>query len=478
MSSKLDDVLKSMPLAVLLVQSPRCLAAIALVFISVSCGSEFPEAVPVEKQTATEPTVALTDADLSALGYVDFAEPAEDELESGVVHFDRNLSAPGYSLYVSIPMATAVLIDAEGREVHRWQSNDAKRWVRCELLPDGDVLILGTLKKASGPDLSDGFIMRLSWTGTERWTRSLPFHHDLDWDPDGMILALTQERRELPDNSNWPAVLDNRVQRIDVNGELLESHSLTEVLNLKDSLIDLGIEASLESMPEEDAQVFEDVFAELEAWRATQPTETANVDAKTATKDKPSPIAEQQSNPSDYPLDLIHANTVNWISLMDPNSPLFGANVLVTMRHLDVVAAFDWATGQERWRSTEGLLQGPHEANLLTNGNLMIFDNGIRGRGFTRIIELDPRTMSIAWQWQADEPTDFYCRTRGTCQSLENGNVLIADSEKGAAFEVTRSGEIVWRFFSPIVDSEGRRGAIRILRYETEFIDKLLQSHN
>ena len=91
-------------------------------------------------------------------------------------------------------------------------------------------------------------------------------------------------------------------------------------------------------------------------------------------------------------------------------------------------------------------------------------------------MEVDPRTGSIEWEWSATEPGDFYCRTRGTCQGLPNGNVLVADSERGVAFEVTREGEIVWRFVSPEVNEEGRRGAIRIRRYEPEYVGRILES--
>jgi hypothetical protein len=64
---------------------------------------------------------------------------------------------------------------------------------------------------------------------------------------------------------------------------------------------------------------------------------------------------------------------------------------------------------------------------------------------------------------------------------LAGGNVLIANSFAGRAFEIDRSGRIVWRFlvqdYSQVKlerDVGGGRASIRIERYDTDFVDALL----
>ena len=99
----------------------------------------------------------------------------------------------------------------------------------------------------------------------------------------------------------------------------------------------------------------------------------------------------------------------------------------------------------------------------------MIFDNG-RERPYTRVIELNPVTEKIEWEYKGDPPQSFYSISRGGNQKLLNGNYLITESDKGHVFEVTRDGEIVWEFFNPDVTAigeENKRAAIyRMMRIE------------
>ena len=88
-----------------------------------------------------------------------------------------------------------------------------------------------------------------------------------------------------------------------------------------------------------------------------------------------------------------------------------------------------------------GEILGPHDASVLKNGHILIFDNGL-GRGWSRVIELDPLARRIVWEYKAPTPTDFYTATRGGCQRLPNGNTLITDSEAGRVFEVTPDGVV------------------------------------
>ena len=125
---------------------------------------------------------------------------------------------------------------------------------------------------------------------------------------------------------------------------------------------------------------------------------------------------------------------------------------MISSRHQDSIAVIDWRTGKAIWAWGAGELLAPHDAQFLSNGNILIFDNGL-GRGWSRVIELDPVEETIVWP---------------------NDNTLIADSDNGRAFEVTRDGAIVWEFVCPHETEPGRRAAIvRARRYEREFIEKI-----
>jgi hypothetical protein len=66
------------------------------------------------------------------------------------------------------------------------------------------------------------------------------------------------------------------------------------------------------------------------------------------------------------------------------------------------------------------------------------------------VIEINPATNEIAWKYQ-DKPTwNFFSPRMGYAQRLPNGNTLITESSFGRFFEVTKEGEIVWEYVTPV----------------------------
>ncbi|MCH7540775.1 MAG: hypothetical protein IH999_10330 [Proteobacteria bacterium] len=161
-------------------------------------------------------------------------------------------------------------------------------------------------------------------------------------------------------------------------------------------------------------------------------------------------------------VDLVHANAIEWMnseSLAD-RDPIYAlSNVLVTFRHQDSVAIFDWAAKKVVWAWGQGELSGPHDGTVLENGNILIFDNGL-SRRWSRVVEVDPRSSEIVWEYRAPDPTTFYTGTRGAAQRLPDGNTLITNSKWGRVFEVTPEGEIVWDFRNPTTDEKGNPSVI------------------
>jgi len=100
---------------------------------------------------------------------------------------------------------------------------------------------------------------------------------------------------------------------------------------------------------------------------------------------------------------------------------------------------------------------------LLENGNILIYDNGAN-RSYSRIVEFNPISESIEWEYKANPPQQFYSKLRGSNQRLPNGNTLICDSENGRAFEVTKDKEIVWEFYNPEIQKGKRKLIYRMMR--------------
>jgi hypothetical protein len=166
-------------------------------------------------------------------------------------------------------------------------------------------------------------------------------------------------------------------------------------------------------------------------------------------------------------LDILHTNHVEvFDGALAGRSRIFReGNVLVSIRNINTIAIFDPETLAIEWVWGPSNLTFQHHPTLLANGNLLMFDNGLKQ---SRVLELDPITRKVVWEYT--DPT-FFSKTRGSAQRLPNGNTLITESDTGHVLEVTPSGERVWEFANPALDQQGNRAAIwRATRFTADEI--------
>ncbi|MCA9496855.1 MAG: aryl-sulfate sulfotransferase [Nanoarchaeota archaeon] len=148
--------------------------------------------------------------------------------------------------------------------------------------------------------------------------------------------------------------------------------------------------------------------------------------------------------------DYYHANSIQIIpkNKSGINDKRFQeGNIIISFRHGSLIYILDKKTKNIVWNlgqnDIKNKIEGQHGAQILENGNLLIFDNG-RYRGWSRVIELNPINLEIIWEYKAN---NFFTVAQGYAQRLENGNTLITESEKGRVIEVTKEKEIVWEFY-------------------------------
>ena len=115
-----------------------------------------------------------------------------------------------------------------------------------------------------------------------------------------------------------------------------------------------------------------------------------------------------------------------------------------------------------------------HHASVLPNGNVQIFDNGMHrvGMPYSRVVEVDPKTSKVAWEYAGEPPEQFFSGHISGAERQPNGNVLICEGASGRVFEVTRRGETVWEWITPFSTSnQGRVRAwiFRVYRYAPDF---------
>jgi len=370
-------------------------------------------------------------ARLRALPYAGSTRVAPSD-SGGVASIDRARTAPGLTFYVVQQLCLAELVDLDGRVVHRWSDPEDGSWRRAELLPGGDLLVIGTGKPVRPESGGRGyvadesrFLRRLDREGRSLWQRGLNAHHDVEVTPDGSLLLLGFRRRLAPDIDPEVPVRDDLILRLSPDGELLDEISLLDL-----------------------ARAAADAF----------PLDAARADSKGGAAW----------------LDLFHVNSLEQMA----RPGLFGTHalydprhVLICLRHQDRIAIVDTEARRIVWSWGRWELRGPHDAQLLPDGNILIFDNGV-GRRESRVVEMDPRRDEIVWSWRPRPPLDLYTLSKGSAQRLSNGNTLVAESDKGRILEVTSEGDLVWEFLTPHETGRGRRAAIvRARRVPADVLD-------
>jgi hypothetical protein len=72
---------------------------------------------------------------------------------------------------------------------------------------------------------------------------------------------------------------------------------------------------------------------------------------------------------------------------------------------------------------------------------------GAFARATSRVLEIDPVTLELAWSYTAPR---FFSTNISSAQRLANGNTLITEGAGGRVFEVTSEGAIVWEYMNPL----------------------------
>src|SRR3954447_14981936 len=131
-------------------------------------------------------------------------------------------------------------------------------------------------------------------------------------------------------------------------------------------------------------------------------------------------------------------------------------DLMVSLRNLDTIAVLDRDTHLVKWRMTGPFLR-QHDPDFLPNGHILVLDNRKGGRarefGPSRVLEIDPARREVVWSYQGSERAPFYTDAQGKLQFLQNGYILVAETQAGRVFEVSRaSGRVVWEWVNGIGD--------------------------
>jgi len=345
---------------------------------------------------------------LRALGYLSGSDLAPDT--TGVRINVPDVAQPGLNLYTSGHAPEAVLMDMDGAVLHRWEYPfeevwppasftdrpgyfEVDYWRRAHLYPNGDLLAIyegfGIIKL----DRDSNLLWSFPRAADDSLDADPGAHHDVFVDDEGLIYVLTRFAHVVERvNPGWP-ILEDFITVLSADGEVVDSFSLLE---------------AFERSP----------FKTL--------------------------LGRMQERG-----DVFHTNTLEIFDGRHAEvAPIFRkGNALISVRELNVIAIVDMQRREVVWAVT-GLGNKPHQPTLLDNGNMLLFDN-FAGERASKVIEFDPLTQQVTWEYPGENGGAFFSATCGSNQRLANGNTLITETDRGRAFEVDADGYIVWEFLNP-----------------------------
>ena len=321
----------------------------------------------------------------------------------GLIGFDEQESAGGYTLFAPQTSDGQVfLIDMEGEIVHSWEM-PVPPGRYAIILPNGNLGYNG--HHPDSPNLytpwalwHGGLFLEALPGGEIVWEHTdLTHHHDAQWLDNGNILYGAVEK------------IPKEIAKKVVGG----THK-------KDS---------------EDDIIYGDVIKEINRkgelewlWNSWD-----------------------HLKPEDFPIhpffERSHWPLVNGLWLTK------GEIILMSLRTTSGIIGVEKTSGKIVFKIGTDFVSQQHSPSELTNGNILIFDNGNFRNGIStpssRIIEFDLNSNQIDWEYSDELKPAFFSAYMGSAQRLTNGNTHITESVSGRLFEVTKEGKIVWEYIIP-----------------------------
>jgi hypothetical protein len=339
--------------------------------------------------------------------YADWIPTKNNSNESGVTIYRPKLCSHGLNLYATRGQEEAHLIDMKGNIVHTWSKEiqDSRDWAPIEIYEKGDLLAL----------VGHHHILRLDRSCNILWKKESRFHHELEVDEKGNIWSLLNNDRIVRTSYGPLSILDNSIAVLSQDGHIIREIPLYEIfepLIPKKTYMHIIFHIPLRYP------------GMIRSW-----------------------LKKRFFFNGHMKLDIFHANSLTILD-RDIEGVCKKGDILICVRELDTIVILSQQSEKMIWEWGSGELDKPHHATLLDNGNILLFDNGL-SRGFSRVIEVNPLSRKIEWEYKAQPPEMFFSATRGACQRLPNDNTLITESNNGRVFEVTKKGETVWEFYMP-----------------------------
>jgi len=377
--------------------------------------------------------------------------------------------SPGYTLFAPKHRTMTYLIDSEGQAVHEWTKSQYEPGQTVYLLENGHLLrccfthAQGFTRGGEG-----GRIEEYDWDDNLVWEFDFAsdkhmLHHDIALLPNGNVLALAVERKSQAECA--AAGFDPDLL---LDGELYPDY-VVEIEPTKPKGGNIVWEW----------RVWDHLIQERDSDKANYGQ----------VADHPERI-DVNCNGRRVPAFWNHMNSIAYNANLDQIMlSVRGCSEIWIIDHkLTTEEAASHAGGRYgkgggllyRWGNPSAYGRGDdhdrqlfeqHDAHWIPEGhpgagNILIFNNGL-DRGYSSVEEIVTpvdangsyemaedgayASSKPVWSYTAPDKTDFYSSEISGAHRLPNGNTLICAGVLGTFFEVTRTGETVWKYVNPVV---------------------------
>jgi len=414
----------------------------------------------------------------------------------------------GYTLLSPIgPDAYAALVDMDGKVVREWEIHGDP----VKMLPGGSIMGYKRTRRAKDPlapppeqpppqqpevprpgepplpHLMPWFdnidFIQVSWDGREEWSFS-------NWDDGGTGVMMSRWHHDYEREGNPVGYYAPGQEFVDQGKTLLLAHKNKVVPEISDK------------------ELVDDVIYEVDwsgnltgfEWHPSEHFDEYGFDESAREAIYKNPSYHEDRGIGDW----LHLNTLSvlgrnhWYDETE-DERFHPENIMISSRGANFIAIFSRATGEIVWKAGPDFIEGTPEHNLGQfvgqhhshmipsglpgAGNVLVFDNGGKSgyggetgypryaREYSRVIEFNPVTLEIVWQYGAESGDEFFfSHNISSAQRLPNGNTMITEGANGRVFEVTADKEIVLDFISPFKGPQGGPRVYRSYRVPPEWV--------
>ena len=259
--------------------------------------------------------------------------------QTGLIFDDPARSTPGYVLICPVEGDRAFLLDPKGDVARDWQTGGGMtNW--CYLLPNGNLFANERCANPKGVALTvSGRLCEYAPDGALVWSHEDPYqHHDARRLPQGAVYAAFSELTDA-EKQEVPGGIPGSASEGGPYGEVIREVNETGEVQWEWSLSQLG----MDNFP---------IYRNANRW------------------------------------SYGHTNTV---------CPLEGGRYLISCKNLNLLFIVNRATGAVEWTFQDDGLSGQHDAQMLENGNVLVFANGayMGDLHHSQVWEIDPATNEI-----------------------------------------------------------------------------------